>query len=97
MTDTFSYREADPDSLLPTWGPLRTHSLDWRPGCDLPALLGAWEARLTGQDDPDTAAIVTLPSHETAGALPLIHRGFAPLTVIAERLAGRSPAPRRPG
>ncbi|WP_434452722.1 GNAT family N-acetyltransferase [Lentzea sp. E54] len=97
MADTFSYREADPDSLLPTWGPLRTHSLVWRPGCDLPALLDAWEARLTGLDDPDTAAIVTLPSHETAGALPLIRRGFAPLTVIAERLAGHSPAPRPSG
>jgi ribosomal protein S18 acetylase RimI-like enzyme len=95
VTEIFSYRESDPDSLVPTWGPLRTHSLTWQPGWDLPALLDEWETRLTGLDDPDTAAIVTLPSHETADALPLARRGFAPLTVVAERLAGWS-APARP-
>lgn len=94
VTEIFSYRETAPDSLLSTWGPLRTHSLTWQPGWDLPALLDEWETRLTGLGDPDTAAIVTLPSHQTADALPLVHHGFAPLTVIAERLAGRSPAPR---
>jgi ribosomal protein S18 acetylase RimI-like enzyme len=88
VTEIFSYRQADPDSLGPTWGPLRTHSLTWQPGCDLPALLDEWETRLTGLDDPDTAAVVTIPSHETAAALPLVHHGFAPLIVIAERLVG---------
>ncbi|WP_191298150.1 GNAT family N-acetyltransferase [Lentzea cavernae] len=92
MADIFSFTETDPDSLGATWGPLRLHRLHWQPGCDLPALLDEWEPRLTHPGDPDTAAVVTLPSH--ADALPLIHRGFAPLTVIAERLAGRSPAPR---
>ena len=90
MAETFSYREAAPDSLLATWGPLRLHSLTWHEGWDLPSLLDEWETRLTGADDPETAAMVTLPSHETGSALPLIHHGFAPLTVIAERLAGRT-------
>lgn len=97
VSEIFSYRETDPDSLLLTWGPLRTHGLTWQPGCDLPALLDEWDARLTGLDDPETAAIVQLPSHETGGARTLISRGFAPLTVVAERLAGRSPAPRPSG
>ncbi|HEX7304171.1 GNAT family N-acetyltransferase [Lentzea sp.] len=95
MTEIFSFAETDPDSLGATWGPLRTHRLTWRPGCDLPALLDEWETRLTGPGDPDTAAIVTLPSHEVSETLPLVHRGFAPLTVIAERLAG-TPSPARP-
>lgn len=95
MRVTFSYRETDPDSLKPTWTALRVHSLDWQPGWDLPALLDEWETRLTGLDDPDTAAVVTLPSHETADAAPLIRHGFAPLIVIAERRAGVS-APSRP-
>ncbi|NKE56287.1 GNAT family N-acetyltransferase [Lentzea sp. PSKA42] len=95
MAEIFSYRESDPDSFLPTWGALRTHGLSWQPGWDLPALLAEWEPRLTGLDDPDTAAIVTLPSHQTSDTLTLIHHGFAPLTVIAERTAGRD-TPRRP-
>ncbi len=95
MAEIFSSTETDPDSLGATWGPLRVHRLTWQPGCDLVALLDEWETRLTGPDDPDSAALVTLPSHETAGALPLIHHGFAPLTVIAERLAGTS-VPERP-
>jgi GNAT superfamily N-acetyltransferase len=94
VADLFTYRETDPDSLLPTWGALRTHGLTWQPGWDLPALLDEWETRLTGVDDPDTAAIVTLPSHETADALPLVHHGFAPLVVIAERRAGHVVATR---
>lgn len=97
VTEIFSYRETDPDSLLLTWGAHRTHSLTWQPGCDLPALLDEWETRLTGLDDPETVAIVTVPSHETAAALPLVHHGFAPLTVVAERLAGRSSAARPSG
>ncbi|NGY58713.1 GNAT family N-acetyltransferase [Lentzea sp. NEAU-D13] len=95
MTEIFSYRETDPDSLMPTWGALRTHGLNWHPGWDLPALLDEWEPQLTGLDDPDTAAIVTLPSHETSDALPLVRHGFAPLVVVAERLAQRV-APQRP-
>lgn len=95
VTEIFSFTETDPDSLGATWGPLRLHRLTWRPGCDLPALLDEWEPRLTHPGDTDTAAVVTLPSH--ADVLPLVHRGFAPLTVIAERLAGRSPAPRPSG
>ncbi|MGI5504380.1 GNAT family N-acetyltransferase [Lentzea sp. CA-135723] len=97
MTETFSYREADPDSLGPTWGPSRTHGLIWQPDWDLPALLDAWDAHLTGPDDPETAAIVQLPSRETADVLPLVHRGFSPLLVVAERLAGRTSAARPSG
>lgn len=95
MTEIFSYRETDPNSLQPTWTALRVHSLTWQPGWNLPALLDEWENRLTGLDDTDTAAVVTVPSHETTNAPPLIHHGFAPLLVVAERLAGRS-APTRP-
>jgi GNAT superfamily N-acetyltransferase len=95
VAEIFSRTETDPDSLMATWGPLRTHRLTWQPGCDLPALLDEWETRLTGLDDPDTAAIVTLPSHEVTHTLPLIHHGFAPLTVVAERSAGTS-VPSRP-
>ncbi|MFD9699243.1 GNAT family N-acetyltransferase [Lentzea sp. NPDC059081] len=94
MAEIFSLTETDPDSLGATWGPLRTHRLAWQPGCDLPALLDEWETRLTGLDDPDTAALVTVPSHEVTATLPLIHHGFAPLTVIAERSAGTSAAAR---
>lgn len=94
MPEIFSYRETPPDSLGQTWGPRRTHTLAWEPGCDLPALLDEWENRLTGADDPDTAAVVTLPSHETADALPLLRKGFAPLVVVAERLAGHTSASR---
>ncbi|MET9626653.1 GNAT family N-acetyltransferase [Lentzea sp. NPDC006480] len=94
MSEIFTYRESDPDSLLPTWGAIRTHGLNWQPGWDLPALLDEWETRLTGVDDPDTAAIVTLPSHETADALPLVRHGFAPLIVVAERRAGHAVAQR---
>lgn len=95
MREIFSYRETDPDSLLPTWGPLRTHGLTWQPGWDLAALLDEWEGLLTGLDDLDTAAIVTLPSNETGDVLPLIRHGFSPLTVIAERRAGRETPSRR--
>ncbi|MFS8103691.1 GNAT family N-acetyltransferase [Lentzea alba] len=95
MTEIFSYRETDPDSLMFTWGALHTHGLTWQPGWDLPALLAEWETRLTGLDDPDTVAIVTLPSHETGDTRTLIHHGFAPLTVVAERMAGRD-VPHRP-
>ncbi|WP_176946624.1 GNAT family N-acetyltransferase [Lentzea fradiae] len=93
MDEIFSSTETDPDSIAATWGPLRAHRLLWRPGCDLAAELDTWEGLLTGAGDPDSAALVTLPSEENA--LPLVHRGFAPLTVIAERRAGTS-APRRP-
>lgn len=95
MTEIFSYLETDPNSLGATWGSLRTHRLTWQPGCDLPTLLDEWESRLTGVDDQDTAAIVVVPSHQTTDTLPLITHGFAPLTVIAERPAGRD-TPRRP-
>ncbi|MCG8921522.1 GNAT family N-acetyltransferase [Lentzea sp. CC55] len=95
MTEIFSYTETGLDSLAATWGPLRTHRLTWQPGCDLPALLDEWEARLTGLDDPDTAALVTVPSHEVSETPPLLRHGFAPLTVIAERRAG-TPVPSRP-
>ncbi|WP_053733187.1 GNAT family N-acetyltransferase [Nocardia sp. NRRL S-836] len=88
MPETFSYREADADSLQPTWTALRVHSLQWQRGWDLPALLDEWETRLTGVDDDDTAAVVTLPSHETGDAPALIRHGFAPLLVVAERRAG---------
>ena len=90
MTEIFQYQEADPDSLQPSWRPSRVHSLRWQPGWNLAELLDEWEPRLTGLDDPDTAAIVTLPSRETADAAPLLAHGFAPIVVVAERVAGRA-------
>ncbi len=94
MAEIFTYSEAPEDSLQPTWSALRVHGLNWQPGCDLPALLDEWEPRLTGLDDQDTAAVVTLPSHETAAVPALLRHGFAPLVVVAERRAG-VPVPHR--
>lgn len=96
MTELFSYREFDADSLGPTWTPARVHSLNWQQGWDLPALLAEWEPRLTGIDDEDTAAFVTLPSHETGDAPALLRHGFAPLLVVAERRAGAAAPHRSP-
>ncbi|TWP46322.1 GNAT family N-acetyltransferase [Lentzea tibetensis] len=90
MDDVFGYTEYDADSIAPTWNARRVHFLRWRAGWNLSTLLVEWERRLTGVDDPDTAAIVTLPSLETPSIPALIRHHFAPLIVIASRPAWRS-------
>jgi GNAT superfamily N-acetyltransferase len=94
----------DPDSLGATWGALRQHELVVQvsgraPAPALDALLAEWDrllARTAAPGDPDTAAVVTWPSHDTAPAVALTRHGFAPLLVCAARPAGR-PEPRLPG
>ncbi|GLZ30568.1 hypothetical protein Lesp02_27570 [Lentzea sp. NBRC 105346] len=90
MDDVFGYTESDPASLAPTWNARKIHFLRWRAGWNLSTLLVEFERRLTGVDDPDTAAVVTIPSAETASVPALVRHHFAPLVVIAQRPAGRN-------
>lgn len=83
----YKFTELPADSMGATWGALRQHELRWSPGADLDALLEAWP--LTAPGDPDTAAIVTVPSRATEAAASLVRKGFAPLLVVAARRAGR--------
>ncbi|CCH35197.1 hypothetical protein BN6_79790 [Saccharothrix espanaensis DSM 44229] len=83
----YSYGELSADELNATWGALRAHSLKWHPDVDLEDRLRRWE--LTGAGDPDTAAVVTVPSRAVDAAAVLARHGFAPLMVTAARPAGR--------
>ncbi|WP_367134763.1 hypothetical protein [Saccharothrix sp. HUAS TT1] len=86
-TDPCSFSELPEDSLLATWGALRTHSLHWRPGADLADLLR--RRPLTGAGDHDTAALVTVPSRAVEAAGVPARHGYAPLLATAARLPGR--------
>ena len=85
--DPYAFTEVSEDDLNATWGALRTHSLHWYPGADLDDLLRRWP--LSGEGDPDTAAVVTVPSRAVEAADVLARHGFAPLLVTAARLPGR--------
>jgi GNAT superfamily N-acetyltransferase len=89
----YHFSELAPEAMGATWGALRQHELRWSPNADLDALLKRWE--LTGAGDPETAAVVTVPSRATEAAAVLVRHGFAPLLVVAARKAGRvgPPAP----
>ncbi len=87
VEDPYSFTELSPDELTATWGALRTHTLTWHPDADLARQLRDWA--LTGAGDPDTAAAVTVPSRAVEAADVLVRHGFAPLVVVAARLAGR--------
>jgi GNAT superfamily N-acetyltransferase len=88
-----------PESLELSWGAARRYQLTARIGgpdvaAALDALLGAWHVHvsaLAGVDDPDSAAVVMWPSRDIDGIRPLLHRGFAPRSVVAARLAGSLP------
>ncbi|GGP57664.1 GNAT family N-acetyltransferase [Saccharothrix coeruleofusca] len=86
----YSLTELSPDELNATWGALRVHSLTWHPDADLDDLLRRWP--LSGADDPDTAAVVVVPSRAADAPRTLRAHGFAPSVVIAARRAGRGPA-----
>nr|BFE47761.1 GNAT family N-acetyltransferase [Saccharothrix mutabilis subsp. capreolus] len=86
VPEPYSFTELTADALNASWGALRTHSLTWHPDADLDAQLRDWP--LTGAGDPDTAALVTVPSRAVAAAEVLVRHGFAPLLVTAARRAG---------
>ena len=94
----------DGDSPAATWGALRRHSLTVRlagpaPEATFDALLAAWDEhldRVATPGDPETAALVNWPSHDTKPVPALLRHGFAPLVVLAARRSGRS-GPTRPG
>ncbi|MBB5954806.1 GNAT superfamily N-acetyltransferase [Saccharothrix tamanrassetensis] len=87
VSDPYSFAELSPDEMDATWGALRTHALAWHPAADLDDQLRRWEP--TGTGDPDTAALVTVPSRAVEAAEVLVRHGFAPLLVIAARPALR--------
>ncbi|MFD1148113.1 GNAT family N-acetyltransferase [Saccharothrix hoggarensis] len=87
VDDPYAFAELPEDSLGATWGALRTHSLTWHPHADLDDQLRHWA--LTGTDDHETAAVVTVPSRAVTAAEVLVRHGFAPLLVVAARLPGR--------
>ena len=67
----------------------------------LDALLEAWRSRFGPRlHDPDSAAVVTWPSHDVAATRVLLDRGLAPLAVLAVRapspLSPLSPPPPPP-
>ncbi|NUP48744.1 MAG: GNAT family N-acetyltransferase [Catenulispora sp.] len=53
-------------------------------------LLDLWAAQDSYRPGPDSIATITWPSRDTEMTRPLLERGFAPLTILAVRLAGRS-------
>jgi GNAT superfamily N-acetyltransferase len=96
---TCTHWEGCPGSLEMTWGAARRNELAFSVagpdvGSALDVILGQWGEHLSsvpGAGGPDTAAVVTWPSRDTAGAVPLLRHGFAPLAVIAAR-RGDGPA-----
>lgn len=95
--------ESAPSDPTALWGALRTHSLSIRvAGADREAgvsgLLDVWDEHLPTvavAGDDDTAAAVRWPSRDLAGPRSLIRHGFAALTTVAVRGAGRAGPPSR--
>jgi GNAT superfamily N-acetyltransferase len=93
-----------PDSLDLTWGAARRFQLTAQAGgpdvaAALDDLLGQWRAHLAsqpGNDEPDSAAVVSWPSRDIDGVATLLRRGFAPRGVVAARPARRQFAGDRP-
>jgi GNAT superfamily N-acetyltransferase len=99
------WRDA-PGSLELTWGAATRFRLTVQTaGPDaagaLDQLLSRWHTHLAAVPEAgadDTAAVVTWPSRDVDGPLPLLRHGLAPRAVIAARPAGRRAAgPRGPG
>ncbi|WP_424189963.1 GNAT family N-acetyltransferase [Actinokineospora sp. G85] len=84
-----------------TWDAAVRHNLEVRlAGHDratpLGALLDSWFDLLVGATTPgdlDCAAVVELPSRDTEAVLALLHRGFAPVSTLAIRTAGKPGPP----
>ncbi|PWW64265.1 GNAT family N-acetyltransferase [Actinokineospora spheciospongiae] len=97
------YQESAVGTAARTWDPAKRHNLEVRlAGADrattLGALLDTWFDLLHGATTPgdtDSAAVLELPSRDTEAVLALVHRGFAPVSTIAARTAGR-PGPNPP-
>ncbi|WP_436492441.1 GNAT family N-acetyltransferase [Actinokineospora sp. HUAS TT18] len=91
------FQETAPGMASRTWEPARRHNLEVRlAGEDRAATLGdlldQWAARIMNAVTPgdlDAAAVVELPSRDTAAVSALVHRGFVPVSVVAVRKAGR--------
>lgn len=89
--------ETSPDTELALFSPLREHTLTVRlagpsRGEAFAELLDQWAAQLAAIAQPgdiDSAAAVRWPTRELAGSRAMALRGFAPLTVLAVREAGR--------
>jgi GNAT superfamily N-acetyltransferase len=90
----------DLDTLAAAWTAADHHRLIARVGGDDPvaamdALLGAWREQVlasAGPGDPDSAAVISWPSRDTAMTTLFLGRGLTPRSVVAVRPAGR-PAP----
>ncbi|GAA2663643.1 MULTISPECIES: GNAT family N-acetyltransferase [Actinosynnema] len=93
-SDPYSVREHSLDELGSTWWAPRAHVLRWSPDDDLERRLREWP--LTGGGDPETAALVTVPSRAEDAPRVLLAHGFAPLVVLAVREAGRPTPPGDP-
>ncbi|ATE57475.1 hypothetical protein [Actinosynnema pretiosum] len=87
----YSLQEHSPEELGATWRAPRSHVLAWSPGDDPGRRLREWP--LTGGGDPETAALVTVPSRAEDAPRVLLAHGFAPLVVLAVRVAGRATPP----
>jgi GNAT superfamily N-acetyltransferase len=90
----------DEASLDACWTALEVHRLAARvagpdPEGAMDALLAAWRAALPAGTGPDSAAVVSWPSRDTAVSAAFVRHGLAPLIVIAARPAGR-PLPVQP-
>ncbi|HTT52748.1 MAG TPA: GNAT family N-acetyltransferase [Streptosporangiaceae bacterium] len=95
----------EPGSLDLAWGAARQFRLDplvagpdVRAGLD--RLLTRWRghlAGLPGTAEDGTAAVLTWPSRDIAGARVLLDHGLIPLAVIAARPAGRGSRPAAAG
>ncbi|SDD45797.1 GNAT family N-acetyltransferase [Actinokineospora iranica] len=92
------FQESPVGTAARNWDAERRHNLEVRLAGDnraaaLGDLLDQWHDRLRGLVEPgdeDCAAVVELPSRDTEAVLALARRGFAPVSVIAVRPAGRA-------
>lgn len=88
----------DPNTIEASWGAADQHQLLLRvagpdPVAAMGALLSRWQARVAGQAggaDPDSQAMLSWPSRDTAMTSLFLAHGLAPVTVLAVRPAGRA-------
>lgn len=93
-----SVTEAQPGTTASLWSPARTYTLRLRARGTAPQgavadVLRQWLSTLSAEDD--AYAMVTVPSRDSACALPLLDAGFAAVTVAAVRTPDRRPTHHR--